>query len=355
MTGQSNFLDKTGRGTPAKEHNLDGYAGVLTSPPYGDARLPPGVSFAVRKLAEAGKWDEAIALVQQHEAEQAEAGSRGGLRTPETIRRHIEAALAAEAGGYAGAEAAVTSPPYGGHDDHGPDPHPERMEGAGTLFRGYSAALTSPPYAGHPGHADADEAAGKGIRAEKRCPARYTHEAGEAQIGNLRDRPGDVDAAVSSPPWETGAVRCENDRKLLTDAAPGHSKELAYGDGQQQLGNLKGESYCSAMLRVYQQLHAVLKPGGVVCLVTKNPVKGGKIRRLDLDTVRLMAAAGFDLIEHVHAMLTMPEQEQAAMFGAPATLHRRERKSFFKRLHEKKNPHLRVDHEDVLFFRKKPS
>jgi hypothetical protein len=81
-----------------------------------------------------------------------------------------------------------------------------------------------------------------------------------------------------------------------------------------------------------------------------------------------MEAAGFALIEHIHAMLTMPETQQAGMAldfhtqderGQPVTVkvgetvtHIRERKSFFKRLHEKKYPHLRVDHEDVLFFRK---
>jgi hypothetical protein len=81
-----------------------------------------------------------------------------------------------------------------------------------------------------------------------------------------------------------------------------------------------------------------------------------------------MAGAGFALIERIHAMLTMPETQQAGMaldfhtqdekgravtvkVGATVT-HIRERKSFFKRLHEKKYPHLRVDHEDVLFFRK---
>ena len=42
---------------------------------------------------------------------------------------------------------------------------------------------------------------------------------------------------------------------------------------------------------------------------------------------------------------------QTGMFGEDKTT-RTERKSFFKRLHEKKFPHLRVDHEDVLFFRK---
>ena len=52
------------------------------------------------------------------------------------------------------------------------------------------------------------------------------------------------------------------------------------------------------------------------------------------------------------AMLADPETVQHGMFEGTTVTHRRERKSFFKRLHEKKYPHLRVDHEDVLWFRK---
>lgn len=102
-------------------------------------------------------------------------------------------------------------------------------------------------------------------------------------------------------------------------------------------------------------MHAVLRlrPAGVVALVTKNPVKAGRIRRLDEDTVRLMQAAGFELVERCQSMLS---EELGVAQGLPGIAAdrplRRERKSFFKRLHEQKNPHLRVDHEDVLWFRK---
>ena len=42
---------------------------------------------------------------------------------------------------------------------------------------------------------------------------------------------------------------------------------------------MEKETYCAAMLTVYQQLWLVLRPCGVVALVTKNPVKKGAIRR----------------------------------------------------------------------------
>ncbi len=123
-----------------------------------------------------------------------------------------------------------------------------------------------------------------------------------------------------------------------------------YGDSDGQISKLNHETYLSTMLAVYRQLHLVLKPGGVVALVTKNPVKKGKIRRLDEDTIRLMEGSGFTLIERIQAMLA-EETVHGHLFEGQV-VKRRERKSFFKRLFEAKRPDLRVDFEDVLFFQK---
>lgn len=171
------------------------------------------------------------------------------------------------------------------------------------------------------------------------------------QIGNLPNPNGDIDAALSSPPYD----REEHNRWRKNKAWPIHQNAAAggesYGDSNGQIGNIKGETYCAAMLQVYRQFHQVLKPEGVVCLVTKNPVKKGKIRRLDLDTIRLMEAAGFTLLERQQAMLVENLGTQHRFQGESVVI-RRERKSFFKRLFERKHPDLRVDHEDVLWFQK---
>lgn len=65
-----------------------------------------------------------------------------------------------------------------------------------------------------------------------------------------------------------------------------------------------------------------------------------------------MEAAGFAFLERQMAMLVDELPAQGHLLDGPATeFVRRERKSFFKRLYEKKFPQNRVDHEDVLWFR----
>lgn len=177
----------------------------------------------------------------------------------------------------------------------------------------------------------------------------------DAQItgaGHLRDPSGDIDAVLSSPPYanqmstERQRGRGPTAHALIIEKKIEHN---CYGKSDGQIGNANDETYLSAMFQVYSELHRVLRRGGVVALVTKNPVKNKQIRRLDLDTITLMERAGFSLIERFRAMLTR-ETQHGHLFGGE-TIQRTERKSFFKRLYERKNPGLRVDWEDVLIFR----
>jgi hypothetical protein len=226
-----------------------------------------------------------------------------------------------------------------------------------------SGAITSPPYADAQGHpslsnpkapANKDQwgKAGGDIVARRGLSGSYSADRTK-QIGNLKDPAGDIDGVISSPPYgdvmSTGEARGKPSSGWMEGKGIPHNK---YGNHEAQIGNKNAETYLSAMLAVYRELHAVLNPGGVVCLVTKNPVKAGKIRRLDQDTIQLMEAAGFKLIERKRAMLAEDLGEQMA-FEGPGVKIRRERKSFFKHLFEQKHPRLAVNHEDVLFFRRK--
>ncbi|KKK61141.1 hypothetical protein LCGC14_3017300, partial [marine sediment metagenome] len=304
-----------------RQWNAGTYAGAVTSPVYGDSGLQVGCSHAVRKLAAEGKWDEAIVLFQQFEEEQVRQGMRRSVRSDAAIRVLIQRSLESEKAGYSGGarapDAAVASPVY-------PD-DPSKHKGSEGPGSGSKARLARSP---HPGS--------------------VPYGSQTAQIGNLPDPKGDIDAVLSSPPYlgVADAKRHPGD-KLETEKR----HVLGYGHGAAQIGGMKTETYLSAMRRVYAQLHLVLKPGGVVCLVTKNPVKKGQIRRLDRDTIRLMEVCGFRLMERQMAMLAEDLGVQQRLDGGADTI-RRERKSFFKRLFERKYPDLRVDHEDVLWFRK---
>jgi 16S rRNA G966 N2-methylase RsmD len=81
-----------------------------------------------------------------------------------------------------------------------------------------------------------------------------------------------------------------------------------FGDGyskaKDNIGNLKGESYLSAMKIVYENCFSILRDGGLLILVVKNFVRKGQVIRLDSDTIRLCENAGFLLKERLKRRLT---------------------------------------------------
>ena len=377
ITGKGHFKSRfEPHCSPAAANPREGYAGIVTSPPYSDQSVIAGAGMTARILREVKEhgMDAAVKLYRETVMDRQKAHGRW---SDDNIRKHIEMALATKKDGYS---AAVSSPPY---------PSEFRAEHPGTKggqialenqrggsFRGYAdAAVSSPPYSQtmsvakkHGKRAD-NLNASKGIH-----PNLYGR--GGAQIGNLKDPIGDIDAILSSPPWEdqsrggqqgwsdpekSSVVAAEAYKTGKRKGHPASAKAIAaqmkrdeqkvYGESKGQIGQERGDTYLSAMLTVYRELARVLKSGGISVLVTKNPVKAGQIRRLDLDTIRLMEAAGFILIEHKHAMLREDLGEQGALLG-PAKVIRRERKSFFKRLHEARRPDLAVNFEDILFFRR---
>ena len=339
--------------------NLTGtVSGAVSSPPYSDSGLGREVCAKIRSLALAGKWDDAIAAYRIVEEEQVRRGQK--FSVSKNLRERLERALAAE-DGYSGA---VASPPYADAQITGvghfrSKREPNCGDAATNPREGYAGAVNSPPYPMPGGGAKGIAVNGYTSRPDlgpdwigDRSYQPRTHGTSPGQIGNLRDPAGDIDAVLSSPPYgnqmSRARARARGPRgwKIIAEKKIEHN---CYGDTHGQIGNANDETYLSAMFQVYSELHRVLRPGGVVALVTKNPVKNKQIRRLDLDTITLMERAGFSLIERFRAMLTR-ETQHGHLFGGE-TIQRTERKSFFKRLYERKNPGLRVDWEDVLIFR----
>jgi len=177
----------------------------------------------------------------------------------------------------------------------------------------------------------------------------YSEEAAEEygrskeQIGNLKY--GKIDAIVTSPPYE-GSVNAPTNSKKRAERLrkAGYNPEeyqggtarclemdWQYSKDKSNLGNLKGETYLSAMLQVYSECYKVLKPNGLMILITKNFIRKKKVVRLDLDTIKLCRKAGFVFIDRWYRKLT--------------------HFSFWVINYYKKYG-LRVEYEDILIFRK---
>jgi len=163
------------------------------------------------------------------------------------------------------------------------------------------------------------------------------------QIGNLKY--GKIDAIVTSPPYE-GSVSSKGDPKrraermraagldpktIVGGTARCGELDWRYSADSNNLGNLKGETYLSAMLQVYRECYKVLKPDGLMILITKNFIRKKKIVRLDLDTIKLCRKAGFTFIDRWYRKLT--------------------NFSFWVINYYKKYG-LRVEYEDILVFQK---
>lgn len=210
------------------------------------------------------------------------------------------------------------------------------------LIKGQAVGVMSPPYL--------ESQKGGGISARKRGEGDYPLttklpgniyqplEAGQSpdQIASLPDYVG-----VTSPPYEDSDNRNPSSQVL----GEGGAKPKVYvnPEAEGQIGQEKGETYLSAMAQVYAEC-AKLCP--VLVVVTKNPTRNGKLRRLDLDTIALLEKCGYKIICRHRAML-FEEEEKTDLFGE-TTKKPKGRLSFFKRLSYQKGSPV-ADHEDVLF------
>ena len=239
-----------------------------------------------------------------------------------------------------------------------------------SISRGYQAdvIMTSPPYAeAQEGGGIAQEGYTKPYQRDKIRGGNlgpvgkrsYMAENVGNDRGNIQRLPyGNIDCVFTSPPYEGSFTPCSRDpekrlAKLVEvdreSVRKGDSwavtsedalrRRLArqddgYGTGAGNIGNLRGESYLSAMLEVYQGCCRVLKPQGLMILVTKNFIREKLEVRLDLDTIKLCEQAGFQFVERHYRKL----------IG----------QSFWRRIYRQKYPEAPVlNKEDILVFQRK--
>lgn len=189
------------------------------------------------------------------------------------------------------------------------------------------------------------------------------------QLGRLRE--GDVAAVVSSPPFEKGAEGGLRGSKFKDPAAFAAAMSAAdgkngrhaaspaarlaqlwrdsnrvYGDTNGNIGNDTGETFWSAAREIVEQCWHVLRPGGHAIWVVKDYVKAGRIVPFCANWRLLCESVGFRTLCEHRAMLVKDLGEEHSLFEAPKR-RTKERKSFFRRLAEKKGS-PRIDWETVI-------
>lgn len=170
-----------------------------------------------------------------------------------------------------------------------------------------------------------------------------------SNIGNLPDRQL---VGITSPPYEEQNNRADhlkfNNNYNSKNCGMGrwHQADKDYGTNPDNLGNQNSATYLSAMLQVYSEaFRSGISP---LVLVTKNPTRNGKLRRLDLDTISILQQSGYEIFDYHRAILF--EEVTQATLGGEAFTKPKGRLSFFKRLsYEKGNIVARW--EDIIFAR----
>lgn len=201
--------------------------------------------------------------------------------------------------------------------------------------------ITSPPYAGAKQVIDKAFYAKALMDLEGRDVSRELAglRTGEDSIDSITNLPyGQIDTVITSPPYE-GSLQGDVEDKIssgfnspkavamIKGQARGYSKEA------DNIGNLRADTYLSAMSQVYQQCYNVLKPGGLMILVTKDFIRNKQRVYLSLDTMKLCAEVGFKSLAWHERKLTQ--------------------QSFWRILYNKKYPDAdKLDTEDILIFQK---
>ena len=225
----------------------------------------------------------------------------------------------------------------------------------------YGAAVSSPPYA------DAVNGTGEGPGARHdpihhngdnsfKASSDSGYGSTPGNVGNMRD--GGFEGVVSSPPFmenahpkqELGGKNLQIRDNPRTPGEKLYFTEYVTPDSPGQLGTESPDNFWAASRAIVEQTYAALRPGGYAAWVTKRFVRKGQIVPFSDQWEQLCAAVGFVPVERIAAMLVDDHGDQLDIFGG-ATARLKERKSFFRRLAEKKGS-PRIDHEDVIIMRK---
>jgi len=150
-----------------------------------------------------------------------------------------------------------------------------------------------------------------------------------SNIGNLPY--GKVDSIITSPPYE-GTTFTGSELIPPHDSTKLHLSE--YAPSKENIGNLKGETYLEAMVRIYSECHKVLKPNGFMVLLVRPFIRNKRVVDLPHHTWLLCERVGFKLKEVLK--LRLPSE------------------SFWRIIYHRKFPHVtHIVHEYALALQKR--
>lgn len=163
---------------------------------------------------------------------------------------------------------------------------------------------------------------------------------------------GAFTAAVSSPPYE-GDILNSKSHGIVDERRIKNNYDIQqthYGDSENQLGAISGDTFWSAARIIVAQTYAALRPGGHAIWIVKSFVRNKALVDFPGQWRELCESVGFVTLHEHHAMLVDDKGTQTAIDGNHKQ-HKTERKSFFRRLAEKKGS-PRIDYETVLCMMK---
>jgi modification methylase len=173
---------------------------------------------------------------------------------------------------------------------------------------------------------------------------------GQVRLGDARllpqvlsDLAGTVDLVATSPPYG-GDVGMIDKPAWLAGGTLCRRDTLNYSADRANLGHARGDRYLAELAAVYAGCFEVLRPGGLLVVVTKNLRRRGRVLDLAAITVELASRAGFAYLQHVVALMAAVRDGQ---------LHARP--SFWqlaqtRRARARGQPAHLVVHEDVSVF-----
>ena len=218
-----------------------------------------------------------------------------------------------------------------------------------------SAAISSPPYADTIENGD-----GPGARWDFATHRNGDKVSSDASYGRSPGQVGRLDGVISSSPFEASvSIMSEESAKKYDNWAKNNdgsnrlSRSLlggGYGVSDGNTGNAVGETFWAASREIVAQTYAALKPGGYAAWVCGDFVRKGKRVRFGEQWLALCEACGFEPVTWAIAWKTERHGTQTSLFGDVEM--RTDRVSFFRRLANEKNPDAAVLNEDVIFVRR---